>query len=292
MNQMRGISMFALAVLFSATTLLFAVRAATNESVMEEFSLKEYEDFHRVLHPLQHEALPKKDFQRIRARAGELTKLGKAITKLGVPRGTSTESVKEFNRELKKFGKALIEFEADARSGSDAQLEKSYSSVHDSFEMLAALLPRNAAQISYPKVNVVVYDGIATQVSAGLEPSTDLWVTMKDLTRATRFVVKPQGVCRDLLCFPLPRTRKAEFIAKRGSTTWFNLNEFARLIKQPFTSDQKTGVWYFGPLTEERNGYIASLTAPDFTLPDLNGRSHSLKEFRGKKVLLVTWASW
>lgn len=292
MNQMRRISMFALAVLFSATTLLFAVRAATNESAMEEFSVKEYEDFHRVLHPLQHEALPKKDFQRIRARARELTKLGKAITKLGVPPGISPESVDEFNRELKKFGKALIEFEADARSGSDAQLEKSYSSVHDSFEMLAALLPRNATQITYPKVNVVVYDGRATQVRAGLEPSTDLWVTMRDLTRATRFIVKPQGVCRDLLCFPLPRNRKAEFIAKRGSTTWFNLSEFARLIKQPFTSDEKTGVWYFGPLTEERNGYIASLTAPDFTLPDLNGRSHSLKEFRGKKVLLVTWASW
>src|SRR6266480_3428899 len=289
---MRGISMFALAVLFSATTLMFAVRAATNEPLMEEFSVKEYEDFHRVLHPLQHEALPKKDFQRIRARARVLTKLGKAITKLGVPRATSPESVDEFNRELKKFGKALIEFEADARSGSDAQLEKSYSSVHDSFEMLAALLPRNAAQITYPKVNVVIYDGIATQVSAGLEPSSDLWVTMRDLTRATRFVVKPQGVCRDSLCFPLPRNRNAEFISRTGSTTWFNLSGFARLIKQPFASDQKLGVWYFGPLTEERNGYIASLTAPDFTLPDLNGRSHSLKEFRGKKVLLVTWASW
>ena len=259
---------------------------------MEEFSVKEYEDFHRVLHPLQHEALPKKDFQRIRARAGELTKLGKAITKLGVPRGTPPESVAEFKKELKKFGKALVEFRADAKSGTDPQLEKSYSSVHDSFEMLAALLPGDAAQATYPKVNVVVYDGIATQVSAALEPSSDLWVTMRDLTRATRFVVKPQGVCRDLLCFPLPRSRKAEFISRKGSTTWFNLSEFARLIKQPFASDQELGVWYFGPLTEERNGYIASLTAPDFTLPDLNGRAHSLKEFRGKKVLLVTWASW
>jgi hypothetical protein len=289
---MRGISMFALAVLFSATTLMFAAPAATHESVMEEFSVKEYEDFHRVLHPLQHEALPKKDFQRIRARAGELTKLGKTITKLGVPRGTPPESVAEFKKELKKFGKALVEFSADAKSGTDPQLEKSYSSVHDSFEMLAVLLPRDGAQVTYPKVNVVVYDGIATQVSAAVEPSSDLWVTMRDLTRATRFVVKPQGVCRDLLCFPLPSNRKAEFIAKRGSTTWFNLSEFARLIKQPFASDQELGVWYFGPLTEERNSYIASLTAPDFTLPDLNGRAHSLKEFRGKKVLLVTWASW
>ena len=80
MNRLRVISTFGLTVLFSATALLFSVRAATNEFAMEGFSVKEYEDFHRVLRPLQHEALPKKDFQRIRARAGELTKLGRAIT--------------------------------------------------------------------------------------------------------------------------------------------------------------------------------------------------------------------
>ncbi len=28
-----------------------------------------------------------------------------------------------------------------------------------------------------------------------------------DLKRATRFEVKPQGVCRDELCFPLPKAR-------------------------------------------------------------------------------------
>ncbi|MBI3853814.1 MAG: redoxin domain-containing protein [Verrucomicrobia bacterium] len=32
--------------------------------------------------------------------------------------------------------------------------------------------------------------------------------------------------------------------------------------------------------------------APDFTLPDLKGKAHSLSDFRGKKVLLITWASW
>jgi peroxiredoxin len=34
------------------------------------------------------------------------------------------------------------------------------------------------------------------------------------------------------------------------------------------------------------------LTAPDFTLPDLAGKPHTLSHLRGKKVLLVTWASW
>lgn len=138
----------------------------------------------------------------------------------------------------------------------------------------------------------IVYDGIATEVSAAPETSSNLWITTGDLTRATRFVIKPQGVCRDELCFPLPKNRTAEFVLKKGITTWFNLSEFARLINQPFVSDQKNGVWYFGVRSAEQNRYLASLEAPNFTLPDLNGKPHSLADFRGKKVLLVTWASW
>jgi peroxiredoxin len=34
------------------------------------------------------------------------------------------------------------------------------------------------------------------------------------------------------------------------------------------------------------------LEAPDFTLPDIDGQLHSLSDFLGKKVFLVTWASW
>ena len=149
-----------------------------------------------------------------------------------------------------------------------------------------------AAQATGQNARVVIYDGIATEVSAAPETSSDLWITTSDLARATRFVIKPQGVCRDELCFPLPKNRKAEFVSKKGATTWFNLSEFARLIKQPFVSDQKNSVWYFGVRAAEQNGYLASFAAPNFTLPDLNGKLHSLADFRGRKVLLVTWASW
>ena len=33
-------------------------------------------------------------------------------------------------------------------------------------------------------------------------------------------------------------------------------------------------------------------TAPDFTLKDINGKSVSLSDFKGKKVVLQFWASW
>jgi len=149
-----------------------------------------------------------------------------------------------------------------------------------------------AARAADQNTRLVIYDGVATEVSAAPEASSDLWITTADLSRATRFVIKPQGVCRDELCFPLPKNRKAEFVSKKGAVTWFDLSAFAKLIKQPVVTDQKNGVWYFGTRASEQNGYPASLEAPNFTLPDLSGKLHSLTDFRGKKVLLVTWASW
>lgn len=157
---------------------------------------------------------------------------------------------------------------------------------------IASLLTAVTSYAAEQGRRVVIYDGVATEVTAAAEGSKDLWVTIKDLKRATRFVVKPQGICRDELCFPIPKGKKTGFLSKKGSVTWFNLSEFARLVKQPVAPDEKNAVWYFGKREDERETYLASLEAPDFTLPDMSGRTHSLSEFRGKKVLLVTWASW
>src|SRR4051794_6829580 len=89
--------------------------------IASEFDVKEYEEFHDVLRPLQHEARPAKDFKRIRSHAGELTKKGEAILALGVPKGTSQERVEEFSRGLQKFATALMKFSRQSKDGSDEQ---------------------------------------------------------------------------------------------------------------------------------------------------------------------------
>jgi hypothetical protein len=145
-----------------------------------------------------------------------------------------------------------------------------------------------------PAHPVIIFDGKSTELSAAspFAQSQDLWVTFADLTRATGFELKPQGVCRAELCFPLPPARNAEFVSKRGADTWFNLSAFARLLRQPVARDASFNAWYFGPRPAAQNEFLSSLKAPDFTLPDMNGKQHSLTDFRGKKVLIVTWASW
>jgi hypothetical protein len=153
------------------------------------------------------------------------------------------------------------------------------------------LIPGAAAGGILP---VVIYDGKTTELAAPspFAQSTDLWVTLPDLTRATGFVLKPQGVCRNELCFPLPKKGRGDFLARRGKVTWFNLSAFARLVGQPVAHDEKLAAWYFGARPDAQNSYLSSLEAPNFTLPDMGGKMHSLADFRGKRVLLITWASW
>ena len=42
----------------------------------------------------------------------------------------------------------------------------------------------------------------------------------------------------------------------------------------------------------ERSDRLSSLEAPDFALPDFAGRMRRLSDHRGKKVLLIAYASW
>ena len=137
----------------------------------------------------------------------------------------------------------------------------------------------------------IIYDDVATEVANAREDAGQLWITAADLQRATHFEVKPQGVCRGALCFPLPKAKREQFLHEREGKTWFNLNAFAALVNQPVAHDSALATWYFGLRGDQRQT-LASLEAPDFTLPDMSGKLHSLSDFRGKKVLLVTWASW
>lgn len=110
----------------------------------------------------------------------------------------------------------------------------------------------------------------------------DLWVRAADLPRINGFELKPQGACRADVCIPVPKNMK------HGS--WFNLSGFARKTRQAEVSEP--GVYSFGEIPELSGKYLESRLAPDFNVADRSGRAVHLSDFRGKKVLIVTWASW
>jgi hypothetical protein len=118
----------------------------------------------------------------------------------------------------------------------------------------------------------------------------DLWLPLPELTAATGWEIKPEGACLGAICVPIPARERREFL--RDDDRQVNLAALARRLGQPVVHDASQSTWVFGETAGARHDALVSLEAPDFSLPDLDGRLHSLSDHRGRKVLLVTWASW
>jgi hypothetical protein len=116
------------------------------------------------------------------------------------------------------------------------------------------------------------------------QPKDALWVRKRDLPSINEFDVKPQGACRSDLCIPIPKGMV------RGE--YFDLTAFAKTIGQPVVTDLESKVWSFGEIQSLRGSFLDGRMAPDFVVPDRVGRPVHLTSLRGRKVLVVTWASW
>lgn len=106
------------------------------------------------------------------------------------------------------------------------------------------------------------------------------------LQSALGWELKPQGLCKDDIC--VPTSGQVGLVSNDG----VDLAGFANAVRRPLAMDLDERVACLGVSASDRSAQLASLTAPDFTLPDLNGTPHSLSDYRGKKVLLVAYASW
>ena len=126
----------------------------------------------------------------------------------------------------------------------------------------------------------------ATTIDAVIDdPSSQrVRVTAAALTAATGWSVKPEGFCRDDVCVPA-----GDAVGADGAV---DLAQFARRLGRPFVADLAEHAVSLGAAAGERGAALQSLLAPDFTLPDLTGKLHSLSQYRGSKILLATYASW
>jgi hypothetical protein len=93
-------------------------------------------------------------------------------------------------------------------------------------------------------------------------------------------------LCSDAMCIPI--ADEGALVRDGG----IELEAFARALDRPLAVDVEERAACLGASARERAQALASQHAPDFTLQDLAGRSQSLSEHRGKKILLVAWASW
>ena len=118
------------------------------------------------------------------------------------------------------------------------------------------------------------------------EQSGKLSVSNSVLEQATGWSLKPEGLCRDQVCVPV---RNVEALIKNDQV---DLAEFARLVSQNIVIDVQRKVVALGEQAQTRGTEMATLEAPDFTLPDIHGRQVSFSDYNKRKRLLLAWSSW
>ena len=128
-------------------------------------------------------------------------------------------------------------------------------------------------------------DGRGAEVAAALAPD-GVRLTPDAVRAALGWELKPQGLCRGDACLPV---RPAHGLLRDDG---IDLAALAALLDRPLALDAGERVAWLGASAVERGARLASLEAPDFTLPDLDGHPHALTDFRGRKVFLLAWASW
>jgi hypothetical protein len=131
-------------------------------------------------------------------------------------------------------------------------------------------------------------DQDTTAIAAGRVSGEDLWLAARDFESATGWTLKPEGFCKGEVCVPVPPGRAGDLVDGQQ----INVAGFWRHMDWPLAHDASGETWVLGTSAASRSEQLRSLEAPDFSLPDLDGRRHALAAERGKKVLLVSWASW
>ena len=134
----------------------------------------------------------------------------------------------------------------------------------------------------------LLHEQRATQWADAAADGDALWLDGPAIEQATGWAWKPEGLCHGDRCVPLPPATKHELV-RDGR---LNLAAMWRRSGQPVVHDAASRTWVLGTGAEQRGAALASLQAPDFELPDLDGRMHRLSQYRGRKVFLATWASW
>ena len=118
------------------------------------------------------------------------------------------------------------------------------------------------------------------------EQSGKVSVSNLVLEQATGWSLKPEGLCRDQVCVPV---RNVQALIKDDQV---DLAEFARLVQQNIVIDTQRKVVALGERAQIRGTEMATLEAPNFTLPDIHGRQVSFSDYNRRKRLLLAWSSW
>jgi hypothetical protein len=125
-----------------------------------------------------------------------------------------------------------------------------------------------------------------TRVEGVLTAGGSVELAPSELERATGWELRDEGLCRGDVCVAV-RDRRALL---DGDTV--SLDGFARLLGRALATEPAARLAVLGDAPTGTAVDGDGLEAPQFTLPDVDGRPVSFADYAGRKRLLVFWSSW
>jgi len=113
----------------------------------------------------------------------------------------------------------------------------------------------------------------------------ELTIDADELEARTGWSIKAEGACKAEVCVPLPTD-------VRTADGRIDVPVLAERLGSPLVADDAHGLWALGPETSVTGRALSTAVAAKLMLPDINGDQFELASLRGRKVLLVAWASW
>jgi hypothetical protein len=109
-------------------------------------------------------------------------------------------------------------------------------------------------------------------------------VTADELARATGWEIRPEGACKEEVCVLLPPLHE-------DAQGRFDVRLVTERLGMPIAHDEQHGVWALGPESGNRR-VLDNARMPELVLADFEGDAFDVATLRGRKVVLMAWASW
>jgi len=176
-----------------------------------------------------------------------------------------------------------VSLSTSGRAGAASNVDHEVATTSAAFR--AAVAP-SSSKGEYVTQITIITDRVATVEGLVDSVRGTYLIDPDDLNVALGWELKPSGLCQGDVCVPvrdMDALRVGELL---------NLSAVSEAIGHPSVVDLDAGIVAVALSAEHRRRALRELDAPDFTLLDLDGATHSLSDWAGRKRLLVTFSSW
>ena len=110
-----------------------------------------------------------------------------------------------------------------------------------------------------------------------------LRVPVDEFTALTGWEAKPEGMCRGDVCVPAPGSLDGNIV---------NVEPAAAKLGMPIVHDPEHSVWALGVATATGRALASAKAVFPSSLIDAAGRAFDFASLRGRRMIMVAWASW